>query len=335
MNRDNIIFKLSFIIAIFLTGLIVLSCVRKAAPLNLVPYIDYSTFTSSGKSIKVGTVKAGQVNMPVEDLKITGEIFQKAISETLVKANIFEVVLGEKKVDYECHSEIISQKVIPGVTANAILFVNYWLIDTKTKDVVWNETVLSQYYTYGGDLTYAIEASARDNLSKFVTKLSLDLSFLKTQYVAKAQHTESDLLYFNPTYYWSISYPPNWIVDDKHPAFIRILSPKDNALCGIHCGSVRFSTVDELTDFILDYQEEMLKEKGLVSVILYRRHISLQNEKTGNDVLVHFQPGGMSRRIFVLFKGLGYGIDCETYAQNWKKVEPIFDRIISSFTLYE
>jgi hypothetical protein len=142
-------------------------------------------------------------------------------------------------------------------------------------------------------------------------------------------------LYFNPTYYWSISYPPNWIVDDKHQSFIRILSIKDNALCGIHSDSVRFSTVDELTDFILDYQEEMLKKKGLVCEILYRRRISLQNENIGNDVLVHIQPGGMSRSIFVLFGGLGYAIDCETYAQNWKKIEPVFDGIINSFTLYE
>lgn len=174
---------------IFLTGLIVSSCVQQAAPVNLVPYIDYSTFTSYGKSIKVVHVKTGEVNMPFENLKITGEVFQKAISETLEEANLFEVVLGGKIADYECHSIIISQKVIPGITANAILFVSYRLIDVKTKGVVWSETILSQYDTYGGDLTNAIETAARDNLSKFITKLSigLDPEFLKAPYVAKAQ----------------------------------------------------------------------------------------------------------------------------------------------------
>ena len=141
--------------------------------------------------------------------------------------------------------------------------------------------------------------------------------------------------YTNSTYRWSISYPSNWTVDDKNPAFVRILSSADNALCGIHTVSVRSKSLDEFTDLMLAQTEQFLKQKGLVSVILSRRRISLPNDIAGYDVLVDILPGGRSRRIFVLADGQAYALDCETYAKNWEKFEPFFKRIINSFTLGE
>ncbi len=165
--------------------------------------------------------------------------------------------------------------------------------------------------------------------------LSLGLVILQAPFVAGAQQTESYRLYTNSTYRWSISYPPNWTVDDKDPTFVRILSSEDNAQCGIHSGSVRFKTVDEFTDFMLAHTGQTLAEKGFMSIILAQRRISLPNDIIGNDVLVDILPGGKSRRIFSLADGQGYIINCETAAKNWGKLEPFFERIISSFTLGE
>jgi hypothetical protein len=137
----------------------------------------------------------------------------------------------------------------------------------------------------------------------------------------------------NSTYHWSISYPPSWTVDDKDPTFVRFLSSPDNALCGIHTQSVPFKTVDEFTDFILDQAEKSLKQRGVMSLILSRRQISLPNNIVGNDVFVNLLPGGASRRIFVLVDGQGFVVDCETYVANWRKLEHSYDQIISSFTV--
>ena len=64
-----------------------------------------------------------------------------------------------------------------------------------------------------------------------------------------------------------------------------------------------------------------------------KQRISLPNDVIGNDVLTEILSGGRSRRIYVLADTGGYVIDCETYAKNWGKLEPSFDRIINSFTL--
>ena len=79
--------------------------------------------------------------------------------------------------------------------------------------------------------------------------------------------------------------------------------------------------------------QALFKEKGLASETVSRRRISLPNENIANEVLVEIRPGGKSRRIFVIVEGRGYAIDCETYAENWGNVEPIFERIITSLRL--
>jgi len=143
----------------------------------------------------------------------------------------------------------------------------------------------------------------------------------------------SERLYTNPVHLWSISYPADWAVDSRDPSFVRVSRPVDNALCGIHSGAVRFETVDEFTDFMLAHNEQLFKDKGRVFVILARRRISLPNDIIGNDVLTEIGPGGKSRSIFVLAEGRGFVVDCETYAANWERLEPFYDRIITSFTL--
>lgn len=139
--------------------------------------------------------------------------------------------------------------------------------------------------------------------------------------------------YVNPIYGWSVSRPRSWNVNDGDPSFVRILSSEGNALCGIHSGSVRFETLDEFTDFMLQQTERLLKQRGLVPLVSARRRISLPNGISGNDMLVDVHIGGRSRRIFVLVHGRGYALECETHAKNWAMREATFDAIMRSFTL--
>lgn len=151
---------------------------------------------------------------------------------------------------------------------------------------------------------------------------------------ADARQVESYRLYPSSRYPWSISYPFSWIINDKDPAFVRFFSKRERMLCGIHSTSARSSNVDDFTDFMLAGGEQVArKQLGLESVTLSRTRISLPNENVGNDVLVDLRPGGRSRRIFAIIADYAYLIDCETYVHNWGNAEPIFDRIIRSFTV--
>src|SRR2546427_11375622 len=162
------------------------------------------------------------------------------------------------------------------------------------------------------------------------TTLILAVAVLAAPLATEAQQQS----YTNPVYRWSISYPADWTLDNRDPRFVRILSPADKpwGLCGIHSGSPRVTTLDEFTDFLLADNKRRFKERGLLFAISARRPISLPNGIIGNDVLADILPGGRSRRIYVLADGRGLIVDCETYARLWRELEPVFNRIINSFT---
>lgn len=165
MNR----FALAFLAAsLILTA----GCRTTDPPVKMTPYLDYSRFSATGKSIRVAEVRVGEVQTPAESLQITGESYRNALRETLVKTGIFRVPGEGENTDYECQAEIVSQKVFPGLTANAILFVHYRIVDIRTKKIAFKSSVHSQNDSYGGDLTNALESAARDNLTKFVQQLT-------------------------------------------------------------------------------------------------------------------------------------------------------------------
>jgi len=163
------------LVSIVLVGYLIMltGCATTSPPVKMVPYLDYSTFSATGKTIRVAEVKVGEIQIPAESLKITGEAYRNALRETLSKTRIFQVLPEGANADYECQAEIISQKVIPGLTANAILFVHYRIIDNRIKNVVFKASVHSQNDTYGGDLTNALESAARDNITKIINQLSV------------------------------------------------------------------------------------------------------------------------------------------------------------------
>ena len=149
----------------------------------------------------------------------------------------------------------------------------------------------------------------------------------------KPEPTASAHSYTNPVYRWSVPYPADWKIDITNPGDVRIHSPASDGLCGIRSGVVRFKTVDEFTDFMQAESERLFRDSGVTVRSLATQKISLPNEVIGNDVVTEILSGGRSRRIYVLANAGGYDIDCETYAQNWEKLEPFFARIIGSFTL--
>jgi hypothetical protein len=158
---------------------------------------------------------------------------------------------------------------------------------------------------------------------------------LLTIVALRSAFAETELVYTNPIYGWSMKYPANWSLDSSDVAFVRILSPENDGVCGVLTGPVQFKSAEEFTDFMLAHSAQTFKRRGLEVAISSRQQIVLLSGITGTNVLVEIVPGGRSRRIFVLADGNGLVVDCETYAANWQKLAPTFDRIMGSIDLGE
>lgn len=140
-------------------------------------------------------------------------------------------------------------------------------------------------------------------------------------------------MHVDQIYNWRIAYPGDWKAEQKgHTEF----TPESKeAVCGVHIVTKRSPmTTNQLTDEMLGVYARYLSENGVKSKVLSRRKVSLLSGESANDVLVDLVPGGRSRRLFVASKnGLGYLIDCETYASKWQQYEYIFESFFKSFSI--
>ncbi len=153
-------------------AVMLVSCATAPEKNKMVPYIDYSTFASSGRTLKITEVKGGEEtgwDVP----KIDNKSFKEALIDTLKKTGLFKEIFTGQPGDYELDAEIVSQKVQPGLTAYAALFVHYRLVETKTNQAIWNENIFSQNDAFGANQGKdVIEGAARDNLTQLIRKLS-------------------------------------------------------------------------------------------------------------------------------------------------------------------
>lgn len=140
-------------------------------------------------------------------------------------------------------------------------------------------------------------------------------------------------VYVNPAFRWSVSYPADWVVDSTSAASTRIRSADSQCLCGIHSGEVPYKDTDRFTKSMLDFMKNMAHGDGLRLVVRSRNRLTLSGGVVANDVLTEIQPGGKSRKVFVMARGTGFMVDCETYAAKWSESESKFDALIRSFAL--
>lgn len=151
---------------------ILVGCAPSAENIKMVPHVNYSTFASSGRTLTIRGVTGGGEETPGM-AKIKNESFQEALVETLKRSHLFKGIYLNKPADYKLHTEIVSQKVEPGLTAYAALFVHYTLIRTKTNEIIWSENIFSQNNAFGANQGKdVLESVARDNLAQLLKRLS-------------------------------------------------------------------------------------------------------------------------------------------------------------------
>ena len=166
-TKENLKSSLLLFVAVILV-----SCATAPEKNKMIPYIDYSTFTSSSRTLTITEVKGGE-ETGWDVSKIDNKSFKEAIIDTLKKSGLFKEIFTDQTGDYEVDTEIVSQKLQPGLTAYAALFVHYRLVETKTNQVIWTENIFSQNDAFGANRGKdVLEGAARDNLAQLTRKLA-------------------------------------------------------------------------------------------------------------------------------------------------------------------
>ena len=118
-------------IFVLLGALIITGCAAQYTPskAKMIPLSSPASFVSSGKTLKLGEIQAGEVKTDPFVLvsKIEAKDFAEALRDALENSGIFSQIVTQQQADYELNSEIISQEVKVGFPTNAILLVHYHL----------------------------------------------------------------------------------------------------------------------------------------------------------------------------------------------------------------
>lgn len=167
MKTNNLKSSLPMLVALMLV-----SCATAPEKSRMIPYIDYSMFASSGRTLRITGVKGGE-ETGWDTPKIGNEAFREALLDTLEESTLFKEIFMDHAGDYELSAEIVAQKVVPGLTAYAALLVRYGFVESRTNQTVWQENIFSQNDAFGENQGKAVlEGVARDNLSQLIRKLA-------------------------------------------------------------------------------------------------------------------------------------------------------------------
>lgn len=145
----------------------------------MIPLDIGSSARNATKTIQVMPVTGGEKTNPMVYSRIEDEGFEQALNGTLQRSGLFKEINPLTKADYVLYAAIIGQEIQSGLSASTILFVNYKLIATATKEEIWKENIVSQYDAQFDETFYGPErarrgneGAVRDNLKKLIARLS-------------------------------------------------------------------------------------------------------------------------------------------------------------------
>jgi hypothetical protein len=147
--------------------------------------------------------------------------------------------------------------------------------------------------------------------------------------------------FHNPKHPWSLIYPGGWELNASDPGEVNISRPNSFAYagCRINSRSGAQSALDDFADSSLRRNAESQQKRGVQVRATSRKNISLPKGVTGIEVLREMKEvkavsgDGRSRVVFILADGMSYILECETDVRMWDTLAPLFDQIISSFSL--
>ncbi len=175
--------KIKIIILFLLVILIMSGCAERYIPTEekMIPTVTRSNYFSSDKMLRLESgeeLRDEKTEFWTGDFKIDPE-FEDALRKALTDSGIFKQIVTDQKADYQLKYEILSQEVQISFKSTATVFIYYSLIEITTNQVVWEESLVSQY-SVGIEKALerplrarlAKEGAVRDNLSQLLEKLS-------------------------------------------------------------------------------------------------------------------------------------------------------------------
>ena len=135
-------------------------------------------------------------------------------------------------------------------------------------------------------------------------------------------------------YGWSISYPEGWAVSKLGPDVWQFVLPGVARVVVSRLPfGFGFTSLDSWVDADVSDKQHRYRAVGKTMTVVSRKVILLSDSITGVDVIKEITPDGKSRDIYVLVDGHPFMIGVEAAMASWDKLYPIFDRMISSFTV--
>jgi len=131
------------------------------------------------KTVKVMQVEGGHASKFGREAYITNEQYHDALRQTLVDSHVFSHIVESGDADWELHSEIITITTEAGFSPTYAIVVQYWLVDTKTGEEIWNKGINTRHHVNwneafagGTRIIMAVEGATKKNLTHLVEALS-------------------------------------------------------------------------------------------------------------------------------------------------------------------
>ena len=185
IGSDETIVVMTTVRGIRLTALVLLSwtcllsgCATPAVSEAMIPETA-SIEKTHPYSVNV-EVTGGRATEPTGTPQIANNAFDKAITETLIKAKTFAKVQDNKAGNYELSVIIFDvQQPSSGGSASVTMETGWTLTNRLTGEVVWQQALRSTYtassdsdITFVGRLKKATEGAAKDNIKQGVTEIA-------------------------------------------------------------------------------------------------------------------------------------------------------------------
>ena len=146
-----------------------------------------------------------------------------------------------------------------------------------------------------------------------------------------------DLIYRNPVYKWSLSYPRDWPLNSQDVGFVKLepSSKLPRGLVGVHSEDAGGRSLEEYTGAYLDRWNRGMERQGSTVRVLSQQRRQLVDGTPTVEIVHRLGTGrmGQSRKLITVRDGRGLVIDAETFLEAWPVLAPYFDWMFSSFTV--
>jgi hypothetical protein len=149
--------------------------------------------------------------------------------------------------------------------------------------------------------------------------------------------------YRHPRHGWSLSYPAAWVIEQARPDVVKLRSPRGTPLELEAVVEVRtqspvpahIHSAHELAAELAPTYERAARDRVLPIMWRSRSAIRLRNDLPAYDTIndLGTLQQGRSRKVYLVVGRDAYVLDTEAALDSWRQLSPVFDLIISSFTV--